>query len=329
VIGSILVVIEVRNTAPVRASLEALSAARRLAGAAGSVTAVVLGGNPAAAASTVAERGANKVLAVSDARFEPFHASIWSAGVATIARELESALVLVAGTAQGRQLVGRLATRWGAAAVTGVTDLSSSGEGGLTAVRPVFSGRAVEEVRVDRPRAVVGLRPNAFPLPEPSPTKGSVESHAPPDLGTIPALGTVNAFEAAQSGSGPDLSEATVVVSGGRGLKAPENFRLLEELAASLGGAVGASRAVTDSGWKPTSYQIGQTGRTVSPQLYVAVGISGAIQHLVGMISSRTIVAINSDPNAPIFKIADYGIVGDLFQIVPALTAEIRRERGA
>ncbi|MGA8302646.1 MAG: electron transfer flavoprotein subunit alpha/FixB family protein, partial [Thermoplasmata archaeon] len=129
-------------------------------------------------------------------------------------------------------------------------------------------------------------------------------------------------------GGGPGLTDAAIVVSGGRGVRGPENFHLVEELAAALGAAVGASRAVTDAGWRPTSLQVGQTGRAVSPQLYIAVGISGAIQHIVGMVSSRVIVAINSDASAPIFKVADYGIAGDLFQIVPALTAEVRRVRG-
>ncbi|MFZ0830753.1 MAG: electron transfer flavoprotein subunit alpha/FixB family protein [Thermoplasmata archaeon] len=329
--GPVLVVIERRGTTPVRGSLEALGAARRIAGprGAGVVTAVLLGSALEAAAAQVAELGVDEVATLSDARFDSFHAAVWSAAIVSVAQEAGASLVLVAGTSHGRQLVGRLAARWNAAALTGASDISVGPEGTLSVTRPVFSGRAVQEVRMDAVRCVLGLRPNAFPVPERSAPKASIAAHPVPDLGHLPPLGNVTAFESAQSSSGPDLSEASVIVSGGRGLKGPENFRLLEDLAASLGAAIGASRAVTDAGWKPASFQIGQTGRSVSPQLYIAVGISGAIQHLVGMISSRTIVAINSDPNAPIFKVADYGIVGDLFQIIPALTNEIRRVRGS
>jgi electron transfer flavoprotein alpha subunit len=331
VTGPVLVVIERRNDHPVRGSLEALGVARRIAGARGTgqVIAVVLGTGGDAAASQVTTLGVDKVLTLSDPRFDAFHAAVWSAAIAAIAPGLGTDVVLIAGTSHGRELVGRLAARWKVAAVTGVADLHSGPDGTWSFTRPVFSGRAVQEVQLGASRAVLGLRPNAFPLPEPSAPKAPIEAHPVPELGALPPLGEVTGFESAQSSSGPDLSEATVIVSGGRGLKGPENFRLLEELAASLGAAIGVSRAVTDSGWKPASFQIGQTGRTVSPQLYIAVGISGAIQHLVGMISSRTIVAINSDPNAPIFKVADYGIVGDLFQIVPALTEEIRKVRGS
>jgi electron transfer flavoprotein alpha subunit len=289
--------------------------------------AALLGSNLEAAAAQIAERGADQVLMVADSRLDTFQAALWSATVALLAEEVRVTSIVVPGTSQGRQLVGRLAARWAAAAVNGVTDISSSAEGTFTVVRPLFSGRAIQEVRVEAPRVVIGVRPNAFPPSDPTSTKGTIEARPLPSLDRVPTLGAIGGFERAPSASGPDLSDATVVVSGGRGLKGPENFRLLEELANALGAAVGASRAVTDAGWKPASYQIGQTGRTVSPQLYLAVGISGAIQHLVGMMSSRTIVAINSDPNAPIFKLADYGIVGDLFQIIPALTAEIRRAR--
>jgi electron transfer flavoprotein alpha subunit len=149
----------------------------------------------------------------------------------------------------------------------------------------------------------------------------------PEELASLPGL-EVLGFQPTGGGKGPELGEASIVVSGGRGVRTPENFRLVEELAEALGAAVGASRAVTDAGWRPSSYQVGQTGRAVSPQLYIAVGISGAIQHIVGMISARVIVAINSDPQAPIFRVADYGIAGDLFQIVPALTAKVREARG-
>ena len=322
--------VERRGGAPTRSSLEALGVGRRLAGPKGSgrLTALVLGSDGPAASTELAARGTDTVLLFPEARFDAFSSAQWAAAIVPVVRELGAKIVVVAGTSHGRQLVGRLAARWEAAAVNGVSDLSVAPDGALTGVRPVFSGRALQEVRLDGPRVVLGLRPNAFPVPEPSAGGATVETHSTVELGALPAAGTMTAFEPAQSSSGPDLSEATVIVSGGRGLKGPENFQILDELALSLGAAVGASRAVTDSGWKPASFQIGQTGRTVSPQLYIAVGISGAIQHLVGMISSRTIVAINSDPNAPIFKVADYGIVGDLFQIVPALTAEIRRSRG-
>lgn len=329
--GTVLVVIERRGNAPLRSSLEALGVGRLLAGppGAGTVIAAVLGSAPEATAAQVAERGPDRVLTIADARLDSFQGAIWGGTLAALAQETAATRVVLAGTSHGRQLTGRLAARWNAAAVTGVTGITATAEGTLGVVRPLFSGRAVQEVRLNAPRAVIATRPNAFPSAEPLGARAPVEARPLPALGSLPALGTSAGFEAAPTESGPDLSEATVVVSGGRGLKGPENFRLLEELASALGAAVGASRAVTDSGWRPPTFQIGQTGRTVSPQLYIAVGISGAIQHLVGMISSRTIVAINSDPNAPIFKVADYGIVGDLFQVIPALTAEIRRVRSS
>lgn len=328
--GLVLVAVELRDAAVTRGSLEALGVGRDLAGAPGSgpgLVAVVLGTHPEAAAADVARHGPDRVITIADASFEPFHAATWAAVLSALAAELRGEIVLVPGTSRGRQLAGRLAARWGATAVSGASSVAVDGDGSLRIRRPVFSGRAVQELKREASPIVVGLRPNAFPPAPPTGRTAPVDSHPLPAPSERPALGTVGSFDSAATGSGPDLSEATVVVSGGRGLKGPENFQLLDELASALGGAVGASRAVTDAGWKPSAFQIGQTGRSVSPQLYIAVGISGAIQHLVGMVSSRTIVAINADPNAPIFKVADYGIVGDLFQILPALTAEVRRAR--
>ncbi|MGP8135215.1 MAG: electron transfer flavoprotein subunit alpha/FixB family protein [Thermoplasmata archaeon] len=243
------------------------------------------------------------------------------------ARAVDAGAVLVGGTTFGRDLAGRLAVRWDASAATGVIDVARDG-GALRVRRPVFGGRATETVRLEGPRCVVALRPHAFPPPAGGGPPPTVEAAAPTEIPANLLAARRTGLEPTASGSGPALADAAIVVSGGRGLRDPESFHLVEELAAALGAAVGASRAVTDAGWRPASLQVGQTGRTVSPQLYVAVGISGAIQHLVGMISSRVIVAINSDPTAPIFMVADYGIVGDLFPIVPALTAEVRRARG-
>ncbi len=247
--------------------------------------------------------------------------------VAALAREIEADLVIVGGTTFGRDLAGALAIRWDAVSATGVTDVRREA-GAIHVRRPVFGGRATETRRLAGPRVVLALRPHAFAVPSVTPTTVRTSGFAFVEPAPSWRQAKLLALEPAAAGGGPALADASIVVSGGRGVRAPENFRLVEELAASLGAAVGASRAVTDAGWRPGTFQVGQTGKAVSPQLYIAVGISGAIQHLVGMVSSRVIVAINSDPSAPIFRVADYGIVGDLFQIVPALTAEIRRVRG-
>jgi electron transfer flavoprotein alpha subunit len=199
-------------------------------------------------------------------------------------------------------------------------------EGGeIIATRPVYAGKALIDVKIASPTKIFSLRPNVFTA---SPANGatvSIEKYAP-DLNDADFVAKVTGTKVAEGR--PDVTEASIIVSGGRGIKGPENFHLVEELAEVLGGAVGASRAVVDAGWRPHDEQVGQTGKTVSPTLYIACGISGAIQHLAGMSSSKYIVAINKDKDAPIFQVADYGIVGDLFEIVPALTSELEKSLG-
>ncbi len=321
----VLVVAETHEGHLAGATREAISVARTLVGTA-PVQAVALGAGAPAAAEELARLGVTKTFVAADPAWDSAPACAAAAPIAEAADRASVSVLVLGGTSWGRDLTGRLAIRWKAAAATGAASVETA-DGGLRLRRPIFGGRATETRRLDGGRYVVALRPHAFAAPSEAPVPVQTEA-----LSTVPAPALAAAqrtgVRSAGPSAGPGLTDAAIVVSGGRGVRSPENFALIEALAASLGAAVGASRAVTDAGWRPTSFQVGQTGRAVSPQLYIAVGISGAIQHIVGMVSSRVIVAINSDASAPIFKVADYGIVGDLFQIVPALTAEIRRVRG-
>jgi electron transfer flavoprotein alpha subunit len=321
-----LVVGELHEGHVVPATRETIGVAHSLAPA--DVVVLLVGSRSKAAAAELAECGAGRVLVQEDARFDNAPPAAIAVVAASSAEAIRADLVLVGGTTFGRDLTGRLAARWNASAASGAIEIQRDGSS-FRVRRPVFGGRATETVRLGGPRSVVSLRPHAFPIPAGLAPRLAIEPAPATEIPAALLAPHRTGVEPAAAGVGPSLADAAIVVSGGRGLRAPENFRLVEELASALGAAVGASRAVTDAGWRPSSLQVGQTGRAVSAQLYIAVGISGAIQHLVGMVSSRVIVAINSDASAPIFKVADYGIVGDLFQIVPALTAEIRRVRGS
>ncbi|MCI4321072.1 MAG: electron transfer flavoprotein subunit alpha/FixB family protein [Thermoplasmata archaeon] len=303
---------------------EAAGAARALAGG-GPVVGLLVGPGDSTAATELA---VDKVLTADGPEFEHPSTAQLGALAAAAADAAPATTILFPGTARGRDGVGRTAIRWGASAATSVTEVTRDESGSLHVRRPVFGGRATEELELPGPRHVLSLKPHAFPLPPARSPPASSEPLAIPDSPKSSRPVEVTGFTPTAGGKGPELGDASIVVSGGRGLRSPENFGLVEELAESLGAAVGASRAVTDAGWRPGSYQVGQTGRAVSPQLYIALGISGAIQHIVGMVSSRVIVAVNSDPHAPIFQVADYGIVGDALQIVPALTREVRKARG-
>lgn len=303
---------------------ESAGAARTLAGQ-GPVVGLLVGPGDTSAAANLA---VDKILVVDDPVLAHPSSAQLGALAAAAADSLPATTILFPGTARGRDGVGRTAIRWGGSAATNVTEVTPGESGSLHVRRPVLGGRATEELELPGPKHVLSLKPHAFPLPPPRGSPAPIESFASPESARNSRPVEVTGFTPTVGGKGPELGDASIVVSGGRGLRSPENFRLVEELAESLGAAVGASRAVTDAGWRPGSYQVGQTGRAVSPQLYIALGISGAIQHIVGMVSSRVIVAVNSDPHAPIFQVADYGIVGDALQIVPALTREVRRARG-
>jgi len=324
--GITLVVGELHDGNLSDATREVVGVALQLSGKEG-VVGFLAGTSARSPAAGFGRLGVARSIVVDDVRLDGAVSAVVAHLVVQAADSVGADLVLVGGTTFGRDLVARLGVRWNAAVATEATALTRTGTT-LEVRRPIFGGRATETRRMEGGHAAVALRPHAFPP--------ASESPVPATLTPLSIAGVPEAFwapkrlsvEVAPRGAGPTLGDASIVVSGGRGVRSAENFPLVEELAASLGAAVGASRAVTDAGWRPASYQVGQTGKAVSPQLYVAVGISGAIQHLVGMVSSRVIVAINSDASAPIFKVADYGIVGDLFQIVPALTNEIKRARG-
>jgi electron transfer flavoprotein alpha subunit len=309
-----------------KVALETVTAARTLADkAGGEVHAIVFGGpGTRAKVAPLGEHGADVIVVVEHPGFTNRNPEAEAATVALRARSGGYRAVVLSASQQGRDLAPRVAAKLAAPLASDVVAVELQGDT-LVARKPTYAGKVIATVSISGAPVVVTLRPGQI-TPTASARPGRVEAAQP---ASDPSTSRVVVKELVQQSKGrPDLGEAPVIVAGGRGLKAPENFKLVEELADAFGNAaVGATRAVTDEGWRPHSDQIGQTGRWVSPQLYVAVGISGAIQHIAGMRNSKTIVAINKDKEAPIFKVADYGIVGDALEIVPALTEAVRKAR--
>ncbi len=323
---AILVFIEQREGDIKRTSYEAVSEARRLAdaGLGGDVIAVLVGAPGAEAqAADAGAFGADQVWFASHPAFAKYQPEGYAEAVVAAVRKSGAGTVLFSASALGKALAPRDAALLEAGLASDCTHLDLEG-GRLVATRPVYAGKAVQRIAFRTKAALASLRPKVFPLVEHRP--GARAAVTPLEFAFDPAQAkTIVSAISAQTSGPADLTEADIIVSGGRGLKGPENFHLVEDLAKALGATVGASRAVVDAGWRPHSEQVGQTGKTVSPKLYVAIGISGAIQHLAGMSSARCIVAINKDADAPIFKVANYGIVGDAFEIVPALAEAIRK----
>lgn len=307
-------------------SLEALGEARRLADLQGGmVSGLLFGHNVASLAPVVVGHGADEVLLADDATLADFRAEADGSLLAKLAREQQPALILAGATTRGRDLLGWAAVDLETSALADVIALGFA-EGQYTATRPVYAGKLLAATVALKSPALVSLRPRAFPKPEPDAARtGEVVAVQPAlnegDLATKVVDTLVEAGRVS-------LADARIIVSGGRGVGGPEGFAPVRALAETLGAALGASRAAVDAGWIPYAHQVGQTGKTVSPDLYIAIGISGAIQHQAGMRSAKTIVAINKDPDAPIYKLARYGVVGDLFKIVPALNAEFKKRLG-
>jgi electron transfer flavoprotein alpha subunit len=318
--SSLLVFAEQRDGKIKKAAFEAVSKGHDVAAKLGLSLLVVAIGDGLDTES-LGNYGASKVIVFDNPQLANYSANAYAKLIAKAAKENDATVIFMSATAMGKDLAPRVAIRTGAALASDCTDLKLDGTT-LLAVRPVYSGKAFATVELNSPVKLYTLRPNVFAVTDKTDAKAAVEkiSYQPDeaDLKTIVKEIVVSAGKL-------DVTEADIVVSGGRGLKAPENFHLVEKLAAVLGGAVGASRAVVDAGWRPHSEQVGQTGKVVSPKLYIACGISGAVQHLAGMSSSKIIVAINKDKDAPIFQVADYGIVGDALELLPQLTDEFEK----
>jgi electron transfer flavoprotein alpha subunit len=315
--ATILTFAEQRDGKLRRAAIEAVSEAKRLASSLGaSVSAVVIGPGGDALAGELASYGADKVIVFGDAGFAAYATESYARAFAQAIESEKPSVVLVPFTATGKDLAPRVAAKVGAGLASDCVALSVK-DGKVVGRRPMYAGKAYATVEWAGEPQMATLRPNVFALETPDASRKAEVVSASCDAS---ARARVTAVRAAATGK-VQLTEAQIIVSGGRGLKGPEHFHLVEELAEAMGAACGASRAVVDAGWVEHSLQVGQTGKTVSPQLYVACAISGAIQHLAGMSSSKYIVAINKDAEAPMFKVANYGILGDVFEILPKLTA--------
>jgi electron transfer flavoprotein alpha subunit len=320
--AEVLVLAEHTDSGEVKkVTLELLTAARRL----GSPSVVWTGPGVDAGVARLAEFGAEKVYVADSSDFAAYVVAPAAELLASLVSSALPAAVLVAGTTEGKEIAGRLAVKTGSGVLTDAVDVSAGDGGAPVVTHANFGGAITVHAVVRTGAAIIAVRPNAIAA-EPSTGAASVE---PVAFEASDAAKTAKVVEhvVAEKGERPDLTEAQIVVSGGRGTGSADGFAIIEKLADALGAAVGASRAVTDAGWYPHQFQVGQTGKTVSPQLYVAVGISGAIQHRAGMQTSKTIIAINKDAEAPIFEVADFGVVGDLFTVVPQLLEEIGKQK--
>ena len=325
--NNILVFAEQRNDKLHPAALQIITPAKELAAkTGGKVVACIIGDAITAATDAIDKTGVNAVVTVSHPALGKYSALRYRTALVAVMAKIQPRIVLLPATFMGRDLAPRVAAKTGGATATDVVELTINAAGAFDVRRPVYNGKAFCHVEFpkDRP-AIASVRPNAFPA------ASGGGGAARESLAYTPGPGDdrVDVKEIAKTGGEiKDVAEADIIVSGGRSLKSEDNFKIIFELAKELDAAVGASRAACDAGYQPHSRQVGLTGKTVTPRLYIACGISGAIQHLAGMRGSKVIVAINTDKEAPIFKLADYGIIGDLFKIIPAMTAEVHRLKG-
>jgi len=301
-----------------KVTVELITAARRF----GEPSVVWIGSGAEQGRARLAEFGAERVYVADDAALSDYVVAPVASLLAQLVAEKSPALVLVAGTGEGKEIAGRLAVKIDSGLLTDAVNLVP-GDDGPVAEQSVFGGATVVHSRVKHGTPIIAMRPNAV---SPQPQSGAAEI-VTVSLSDAASGAKIGQRVVAEKGDRPELTEASIVVSGGRGTGSADGFAIIEQLADSLGAAVGASRAVTDAGWYPHQFQVGQTGKTVSPQLYMAIGISGAIQHRAGMQTSKTIIAVNKDPEAPIFELADFGVVGDLFKVLPQLVDEIGKHK--
>ena len=321
----ILVFAEQRDGKLKKSAFEVVRTARTIADQIkGEVIALVIGDQVQAIVGELGGYGATKVLVAQQPKLGKYSSTAYAKVIAETAKKEQADIILFPATAMGQDSAPRVAVKLDAGLATDCTSLKVDG-GEIIATRPVYAGKAFTEIKINSAVKVYTLRSNVFPAGISTGVAAKVEVV---DILLTETDFASLAIETTQASGKVDVAEADIIVSGGRGMKGPENFKMIEDLAGVLGGAVGASRSVVDAGWRPHSDQVGQTGKTVSPSLYIAVAISGAIQHVAGMSSSKCIVAINKDKDAPIFQIADYGIVADAFDIVPAITLETKRLLG-
>jgi electron transfer flavoprotein alpha subunit len=319
--AEVLVLVDHTDGEVKKVTAELLTFARRL----GEPAAVFIGSGFETARESLAQHGATKAYVADGADLSSYLVAPVAEVLAQLVADNKPAAVLLASGAEGKEIAGRLALKTGSGVITDATDVTAEG-GAITAEQPVFGGSTVVRSTVTTGTPIITVRPNSVAAEAADATAERVDVSIELSEAAKGARITDRVVE--EKGERPELSEAAIVVSGGRGVGSGENFSVIEALADSLGAAVGASRAATDAGWYPHQHQVGQTGKTVSPQLYIAAGISGAIQHRAGMQTSKTIVAINKDPEAPIFELVDFGVVGDLHQVVPALTEKVKARKG-